>query len=578
MERAGEEADKLVEKLLDAPSRPLDNEQREVVYGFEAGLYDHEVVDGERISDIIKNHKAEEGISPLVFAEAFKSGAATQLVAEMGQEVPAFESHNDVYGWFAQLVGDKKLSTDQLNQLAKFSIDYYKSHMVDALIAGTEPDPAILDVRSIVLDPERTITLAGQTLKARQFLLELRETYKKNDPDDVEAAKRAVIDVYLGKINTLITSDFASLLYVHDQADAAGDGELSQRAVDAMLPSIQSASDNPVMRSRLLQRFDYISNGMGLDEDGHASPITDILLKNAGIIDAEQRDAVFTPEETEVLKQTMLSPETMQRIFTNVIAKAGLLSSEDPSTWSTTRKERAADGLWQVVIHPTKNSFSVSGISGAYMTPNEARSIYDVDVVGGFHELQHINQCEADLEIGKTFKLCNVKGRRVSMLREGGANLVQRQAERRFFGKSKPIGSLTYARALQVMQRGGSLAEAARAFFDEKVRLEGGSFDDRKLANEAADRVLRFKRQYSSNSAPLSYAEEAVFMHELSGESPEAQQRATAITSLDLVDQVRLHKFGLLPEVGNSSKDWTELIAEELRPYIEEALGSLSDN
>jgi hypothetical protein len=58
---------------------------------------------------------------------------------------------------------------------------------------------------------------------------------------------------------------------------------------------------------------------------------------------------------------------------------------------------------------------------------------------------------------------------------------------------------------------------------------------------------------------------------ELSGASAKATLRAILVTSFDLVDQVRMHQYGLL-DVESSESDWAGLVLKEFMPDIEYAL------
>ena len=61
-------------------------------------------------------------------------------------------------------------------------------------------------------------------------------------------------------------------------------------------------------------------------------------------------------------------------------------------------------------------------------------------------------------------------------------------------------------------------------------------------------------------------------MVELANASPQVQRRASMISSLDFVDQVRLHRYGLLPEIDATGTDWTPHIQAVLEPYINAAI------
>lgn len=565
LERGGESTAVLVDVLMQPPEHPLSDEEKEQAYAFEAQLADLNIAQDVTITEIIRKHKGEDVVAPLVFADAFLEGAIDN------PELPHFTSADEVYAWFAERAMDKTLESSALLGLAKQSTEHYKKQMVNALLRGDELDESKAGYMQIVLDPVNAIETARLTMLAREHLLHLRRDNHRGG-EGLSGAKRALIDVYLARVNSLIAADVPLMAGIQAQAELTDDEDTFEAAGIVMPATLGRAVGNSDTREQLLQRLDYIRNGMGLDEEMKASAVSvDLKGSERGVGEG----AVFTPEQTEILKKNKLSPEVMRTIFTNVVRKAGLLSSEDPSTWSTTRIGWAADELFQVVENPTGGSFSVESETGVVRVSSKERSIYDVLVVGGFHELTHINQALADKELGKKLKIARLRGKRVSVLREGGANLEQRQAETKFFGRSKPI-ALTYAKAFETLATDGSIVDATRVFFDEKTRVLPD--DDRaEAASNSVDGALRLLRFGGVNSQPLSYAEEGILIQELEGSSKEASDRATAITGLDLVDQVRLHRYGLLPEVSHDSIDWTEYVLEELMPYIEEALSETSD-
>lgn len=568
LKRNGEDARAIAEKLVLPPERPLNEVEILDVRDFESKvLFDYEIEPGLTIEGVVRKHKSDDITAPRVFAEAFVRGA---VKVPEGIELPAFTNHQEVYTWFAERAEDKSIATDTLRNIAKGSATYYKNAVAQALLKN-ETIPSELEARqSIVLDPDAAIELAANTLIARQHLLEIRSLYSEETGSNLDGAKRALTDAYLAKINAEIASDTPMMNYLISQAELTHNPELARAAVSAIPQGFQAGlSTEGGFSQSEMDRLDYIRSGMGLDSDAKATPISEKLF--AGGYEEIQRtshEAIFTPEQVEVLRQTMLKPEQMKQLFENVLKKQNLLSVEPASTWNTERGKRAADELFQVIENPGKDTFEVSGTDGTYRHASVPRSVYDVLFTGGTHELTHVDQAQADVKLGEQIKLAGLKGKRVGVFKEGGANAKQRAAEMEYTGQSKPV-ALTYAKALQVLRDGGSLMDASRAFFDEK-RVIMPEVSPADAAKEAADRVLRLLRRGGS-SAVLSYGEEGVIADELAEASDEVRIRAGAITSLDLVDQYRLHRYGLFKMDEDAGVDWTPIVLEELQPYIDEA-------
>ena len=563
LERSGIDAAMLTRILLENSSTPLPDDEKAGVYQFEQQLGAHELREGVTFADALRRHRSEDVVAPYFFADGFISG---EINIPEGIDTPQFDSSDDVYCWLAACVSKKAMQPSILMAMAEQSSKLYIDKMAKALVSGKKLPDDSTDCLSIVIDPESFVQTSIDLQKSRRLLLAFRTEYDKNSPG-TDGAKRALVDVYLAKVNSLLASDVPVIDYLAEQSKMIDDKAAQQVAMDIMPKGMRSVLESSEYRGSTLRRLDYLRNGMGIDSNGHAS----VVAKEVRPIESfEKTDALFTIEQREKLQRYMVEPEKMQTIFTNILANANKLSSEPQETWSVNRSHRASDELFQVVINPTKKTFAVDGRSGTYKVASVARSLYDIIVVGGAHELTHINQAEAGLLLSEQLVIADLKGKRISMLSEAGANMNQRAAEQELFGSSKPI-VMTYARALQALEAGGGRTEATEAFYREKLRAFPG-IDSKVAATEAVDRVLRITRKGGLSSQPMVYAEESIMIDEIREDSPEVRERASAITSIDLVDQVRLHKYGLLPDMEHVAIDWMPFVLKELEPYIKDAL------
>lgn len=567
LERSGKGSLHLAEILVAEPELPIDESQKQEVYEYEKSIYDYKLEPGLTINETIRSHKGEATTAPRFFADAFLRGKVD--LPQLGTEITEFSSSEDVYKWLATSVRDSTIDEPTLLKMSKESANYYKQIVADLLVAGETPEPSIMDNMSIVINPADTVKLSLSLVQARQFLHSMRHKYKEGG-DRLDGAKRALTDVYLAKVNSLVVSDITTLDYLVNQSNLIGDDDTKQIASELVNKGMRRLLDSNELKT--LKNLDYIRNGIGKDENGRTTAVDNMVVQedSSETGEAKLETPLFNQEQRDKLKAFKLDPPEMVKLYSRVLQKAGQLSSEDPSTWSPKRKHRAADELLQVVVNPTANSFAVLGISGAYKVASEPRSLFDIIVVGGAHELEHVNQVQNDRALGEKLSIAELKGKRVGMLRESGANFKQREAELALFGESKPI-ALAYARALQIIENDGGVFDATRAFFEEKRRITP-NLDIKVIAKEAADRVLRLTLNGGINSQPMSYAEEIILNKELRFASPELKERAIAVTSLDLVDQVRLHKYDLLPALENQNIDWLGIILKEAEPYITEAL------
>ena len=570
LERSGKDFRVLSEKLVAPPEFPLGEAEKQEIHQFEDSIYYNKLDIGMTVEEAIRAHKAGSTYAPRFFADAFIQGKVD--LSAVGDEVPVFNSSEDVYKWLATCSRDSKINEDVLLQMSKDSSNYYKQVVGDSLLAGTEPDVKSIDYMSIVINPDESVKLALASNEIRQLLYSLRSQYKEGG-NRLDGAKRALVDVYSAKVNSIAASDLRIMSYLSEQSNLIDDNNTDE-IINKIIPeNLLNALKLDELKSAV--RLDHLRNGVGRDSNGAISAVDDIILRsqenNQQSGESQLEKPLFSAEQYEAIKSYMVSPQEMVEIFSQILDSAGLLSAEDPSTWSPKRKQRASDELFQVVINPTAKNFAIGGISGIYKVASESRSLAEVITIGGFHELEHINQVQNDKTLGQELKIAELKGKRVSMLSENGANFKQRQAERMLFGKSKPI-SLAYAKALKHLELGGSTFEATRIFYNEKLHEDPSSTSE-SAAKLAADRVLRLKSSVFS-SQPMSYAEEIIMDQELNGASPEVKARAIAITSIDLVDQVRLHKYDILPMPSKPAIDWTEAIMKATSPYIQKALAN----
>jgi len=563
LERSGVNSGEMVETLVRPPEFALTEEERTDVLNFESELYGYIVAKGKKtLEDCLRDVRGEGTVAPLFFAHG---------LTEEGSTLQQGGSHLDVYKSIVDgLINHSEASADELRRMAKASMDAYVDAMTGALLADEDIDPLWLDFRRLVINPESFIEVTTNLYRARDYLTTLRMSFCEGG-NLADGAKRVVIDIYLAKVNAAIVGAIPSADALLHQSKMVADSDMEDRAGRLVPSAIRRSLLDNERRDEMFRRLDYLRNGLSVDDTGRSTAVTPkVIMAGGGDGSGVEYDSPrLTHDQVERMKQVKLSPDQMAAIFTEILHRAGMLSSEPPETWTPDRTVRASDDLYQVVINPSKSSFAVNGVSGVYMVASEPRSLYDVMFVGGFHELTHINQTQSDRALAGTLKIANLKGKRASMLRESGANVRQKAAEREWTGRQKPV-ALTYARALQALERGDGIMEATKAFFEEKCRLFP-TMSRADAAKEAAGRVLRLIGQGGFDSTAMSYAEGGLFEAELEVASDSARLRAGAITSFDLVDQIKLHKYGLLPDVS-ADIDWSPHIVSVLSEVASEVI------
>lgn len=574
-----------LEALAQPPEFVLPQEQIDEVHAYGNNLL-ATPIGGEgspTVLEVLRDALAERTEAPFFFAKPFIDGKVK------GDDIPSFTSPAEVYDWLARQIqgGEDK---EALRRLAQQSLIAYKKELAAEMLADKEVneiDPNISEAKPFVVDPEGMIQRFGNLQTVRQMI---RREYigLKRGPsaaDPVTQAKLAKLEVYLAKANGLVAEYYPCVGYAQDQAIRIGDREQWLHISEHVTPSVQLVIAW-VNRKRFYTLLDYLKNGMGLDAEGKPSPVDARLweLANNPASTGEEGAPAsrLTPEDAQKLHHYEVPGKEIKQIFMSVLESAGLLSqydSEDPTHgYHASRRTPAADGKWQVAIAKTRDSLLVDQKARVMLVPGTQRSLYDVLVVGS-HELEHVNQALAGLQIGRVDRMAELWGRGVGMLIECGANVVQRDTASALFGeRSRGKPGMTYPAAIEELRAGKGPIAAAKSFYRGLCEARP-DVPREKHASVAADRVVRLMLAEGSNSQPLAYAEEWLLNDQLERVSPEARARALGnITCFNLLDQARLHKFGLLPEVTRQEgKSLQQILLEVAQPLIGQALNRKID-
>lgn len=551
----------LVEVLVRPPERPLTENDKKEVYAFEQTIGDKEVIEGLTIEDLFLDSSNEDAQAPQFFAAAFIGEQAARVVTETGITIPPFQSHQEVYVWLATTASNQSLASADMRKLAAHSLRQFKDRMASSLVKGSAIDEEWLDVKSIVLNPEEVLRTAPLLARARTCLFDLRRP-ESDAGTIVGDAKVTMVDLYIRKLNMLLSSNTSLLNYISEQAEISGDENLRERALSAMHGKLGQVVLNGGS-DELFSKLDRMRTGMNIGLDSLSGEVEEKILTAHGTQEPVYEKPFFTPEQVAALRAAYLPKERVRQGFENILKRAGVLSSVPWQEWAPERKRPPHDGGFQVVEDPTKSTFTVIGSDCSFRTPNVPTSLFRILSVGGSHELTHIDQVLTDKELGKKIRYIKYFAAGGSgVLREGGANARQRASERVLFGEAKPVAAPTYLRALQALRAGGTIADAAKAFYEVKCQ-DNVTNDTRVFAVEAADRVLRLNRFNRKNTVPMEYALEGVLLEDLRDASIEGLVRAGQIDSLDLATQARLHEFGLLTQPDRGVIDWVVLTLEE---------------
>ena len=273
LERGGVHGVEMIEKLLQPPERPLSDEEKDEAYAFSEEIFTHQIETGEPVEDVIRNQKDEDD-APLFFSQAFLENKIT--FPEHAQEtVPDFNSANDVYVWLARSIENSTLTPSELREIAKQSGIYYREQIADRLAADEPLPPELLDMKSLVLEPVEFIEAAGSIAQVREYLLQLRESYKE-DRGNLEGAKRALIDTYLARVNKEVVDTVSIADTLYEQSVLIQDESTAVASMLAIPSGFRGVMENDDSKARLFQRLDFMRNGLGINKEGEREVACDV--------------------------------------------------------------------------------------------------------------------------------------------------------------------------------------------------------------------------------------------------------------------------------------------------------------
>lgn len=264
LERSGIDSAAMIDQLMSPPERPLSDFDKQAARQFESDMLSVEVQEGATLEDILQVPLSETSDCPMFFAEGFISGE----VEVGGVDIPKFESPADVYKWLASADFTKQ----QLLIMSKQSTELYKRKVASALDYGGEIDERVAESMSVVADTEGFIDKVRKMRRARDVVLELKKSL--SDDSDLDAAKRAYVDISLAKINSKIASAVPMVHHLREQAKMLGDDALAEVADGLVSRAMLRFIDSDEARRRIFRRLDFLRQGIGYSSQGEATSIS----------------------------------------------------------------------------------------------------------------------------------------------------------------------------------------------------------------------------------------------------------------------------------------------------------------
>lgn len=458
----------------------------------------------------------------------------------------------------------QSLTPRQRKQIALNSQTWFRKRLAACL------DKAVvdkLDDRQLVVhyDPDKLLDLLADLQAYRDFYRQLYLELKTRPDSRLRQAKLALINVHMGRVNAMLADLYASAVQLARQLDLSQPGRHTERwlkklaAVASTVGGVfsQQYDDREQFLADWMddvsRRLDFVRNGAA-STGQRLTAVSDELVQAVKRRQnwAGQRSSCFTAATLALLDATRWNAGQLSVFLSRILRQWGILS-QHASDWHAvdSRDGWAPDDKWQVVIRPGLHSLMVDGSKKVLLIPADFnRSLTQVSPAGvlpvSAHELTHVLQTEYDIRLSQTIPLARVKGRRYVTMREMGS-LQQEAKLLQAIGRDRDL-NLHYLAALRAKERGGSLIEVVRTFYES---CRGGAELSRRqaarLRDYAVDRSLRLYREGGHNSQPLDYVEQQLIVDALRPLPPQQRDAiALAGSSFALADAVQLHTVDLL--------------------------------
>ncbi len=555
LRRLGVGAKPALEYLMSEPETPLNEAEKEEIKQFELDLLSLDLPSGINIEQVLAQKYTSTELVPTVFSYPILNNKLD--FEELKNQ--NFNNSEEFNIWFALQIASGEIDSDQALKIAKASQAYYQEEIAENIINDSEIDRSLLDNRQFVLDKDKLLTQLDQQKQSIEIIRQLEE--ESSDKDDLlSQAKVSYCRVARRAILAKFVERGANAITLLEQLKMSGSEFQNQvNEVEASIPSTIRKSIKLGRKDKIFEIYDFYRNGATIRQN-HARVFSSLhpdLDSQASIVN---EDPIFSEDQIAKMRAIKIKPEQIKAFVEEVIERAGF-----------SRDQLGDDGI-KAVIDRSKTNMSIESTNPKDLTfkiGGNDRSIEDVITIALAHEFEHVNQALAGKKAAQNLKIFSLGVRRKSGLKEAGALRSENDIRYLYFGSTKPRAN-TYGLALKKMEETGDLSEAIKAFYQEKIKYFP-EMDKKEAAKEAADRVIRFLRFGGKNSQPLSYAEALLLEEELSDCDNEIKKRATALTSLNLADQVELHKFGLIPDLNSDGVDWLKIGLELLREkgYIE---------
>ncbi len=420
----------------------------------------------------------------------------------------------------------------------------------------------------LVFDPQVTL---GKLKKLRSIKKSLLRQKRELLPplSGLMKAKKAVLQMYLARINEQLANFYSTLLKLQGKAEKIGEEKLDP-AEREILTLIWGTKNRPRTQA-VLDKFVFGAS-RELDPKGDYNQISrEIEEKVLSVLDANKDFAVV--QRNSILAQGLdpekvlaenITPDQRKKWGDEVLAQYGLLSSDESGDYLKSQTTPAADNKWRYVLRADRKTLAINPKQKVVLdSSNTKRDLIKGLLVPVGHEIEgHVIQHENKARIPlRLFKI--VGGDRGHLMSEGGAVYNEDKLIQQIFGYRRPIASY-YLLAMKRKQQGGDFLDCFKAAYGVELSRIRAKYDlnnpleKQKFLEEAqkAVRMLipRVRRIFSGvelsdrtgylpNTKDTVYLEQDILMEKL---AKSGLQKLAYLGAVNLRNIATLMQIGLL--------------------------------
>ncbi len=559
--------EKLINQLLDKPTQPLDAEQKMMAFDYAVGLFVGRIGDLQVESDVTMQQL--QGMHTLSQKQRF---ILDYFADDAGQEGAQKLGSSPEQTLLDVEAMRRLMPADQRKEMAERGSDWFQTKVVEQLAHDASEDrhytaPARLTVN---YDPDKILIKAAIIQAYRQFYRQAFEETQREPDAHLAEAKRALIHVHVGRLNTMAAVDvFPGLLSLEEQMTRSRPSPLIDRwaaRLATVAPAIGRLHElegeaRVAVREVYAKHLDAIRQGAPFELDEVDETEANVFSRET-IRELTASIRILAPESshnepTELARQLQgvtWNAHQIKACIESVLDEWGMLSRFSTSWQEVEDRDGFADDeKFQVITTPQRKNLSVDSTRRIVNIPADTvRGLIGEYPAGALplvaHELSHVLQAFADYELGEQIPLAKIKGRRYRVLREAGGMYQERIMSRDYFGTDREA-TPHYLNAYLAKCEGKNRLEVARVFYESTIAGRTLSPQEDEAARFfAVNRTARLYRYGGHNSQVLDYVEQSVvcdvLMRRLQPEQVDAFLLGSASFSLE--DSALLHQFGLL--------------------------------